>query len=310
MKLCCILVSLLITPLLFSQAESLDAESIERDIVFIYASGQDGHVDRNRPLGTGFLLAVPKASDRSFYAFLVTARHIVDPQWALCNTPNPQKVFYRINKRLYDPKRDEEGVGYIELPLMRGANRMFSTHVNDDVDVALVQLPPTAFNLNDYDASFVMINLMASDDEIKELSIGDMVASGGLLPGASGRKRNYPLFKFGYVSALPDEDIETPCIPGGPTRPMRLSLVAANLSPGASGSPIIYLPALFGRPDKKIGRGVLVGVQSSSFLLADVAGMTPISYAFAVVEKLHLPDAKLYRGGLTAPPPGPLNVRP
>ena len=65
---------------------------------------------------------------------------------------------------------------------------------------------------------------------------------------------------------------------------------------GNSGSPIFAIPAggagiLFGG-----GRAMLVGVQSMSIFLADVAGMTPANYIFDVVEKLGLSDANLKRG--------------
>jgi hypothetical protein len=307
MKVCYALFALLLIALpLVSQTASLNTTDIQRDIVFLYAAGPDGAVDKTHSLGTGFFLTVPRLSNQtSGYVFLVTARHIVDPQWAHCDGPNPEKIFYRINKKSYDPSQGAEGVGYLELPLRNGPNPTYAVHSSDDVDVALIGLPPTAFSLTDYDVVFVPMNWMVSADEIKELGIGDLVASGGLLPGASGSNRNYPLFKFGYVSALPDEDIATPCVAGGPTRAERLWLVPANLFPGASGSPFYYIPTMFVGDRKTIGRGVLIGVQSSSFLLADVAGVTPISYAYDIVAGLHLPDADLYRGILPKPATSP-----
>jgi hypothetical protein len=293
---------LLLTPRLSAQTASLNTADIQKDIVFLYPASPDGGVDKDHPLGTGFFLAVPRSpNDSTLYVFLVTARHIVDPQWLHCGTPDPEKIFYRMNKKSYDPNPGTEGVGYVALKLRSGNNPLYAVNSNDDVDVALIQLLPDSFSLTDYDAKFMQVNLAASDDEMKELGIGDLVASGGLLPGASGSNRNYPLFKFGYVSALPEEDIATPCVPGGQPRPLRLWLVAANLFPGASGSPFFYIPSIFGSERKTIGRGVLIGTQSSSFLLADVAGVTPISYAIQILEGLHLPGADLYRGPIPKP---------
>jgi len=285
----------------FAQSTSLKTELIAPSIAFIYGAGPDGQVDKNHPLGTGFLLSVPKLNQEiGLYGFLATARHIVDPQWAHCGTPNPEKIFYRLNRRSFDPKQSTEGVGYIELPLVRGTDRTFIVDLSNEVDAALIQLSPaTAFSLNDYNALFLSVNEMASNDELKQLGVGDMIASGGLLPGASGRNRNYPLFRYGYVAALTEEDIEVPCVPNGVTRSMRLWLVGANLSPGASGSPIIYIPPLFGAASRAtIGRAALIGIQSASFLLADVAGITPISYVFEMLENAHLPEANLYRGAI------------
>lgn len=286
----------------YSQTTTLNAESIQRDIVFLYGARQDGTVNKDNALGTGFFLEVPELSDpRQGYVFLVTARHIVDPEWAHCGTPNPDKIFYRMNKKAYDPAVQAEGVGYLELVLRDGTRPRYAVHTSDNVDVAAIELPPTAFSQTDYDVTFMLLNVLASAEEAQELGVGDMVASGGLLPGASGSARNYPLFKFGYVSALPAEDIGTSCGPNGPARPKRLWLVEANLFSGASGSPVFYIPSIFGTSRKTIGRAVLIGTQSSSFLLADVAGITPISYLFDIIEGLHLPDADLYRGNLPKP---------
>jgi hypothetical protein len=51
---------------------------------------------------------------------------------------------------------------------------------------------------------------------------------------------------------------------------------------------------------------MLLGVQSISFLGADVAGMTPIKYVYDVLQDIGFPDADFHRGPPSpAPPPGP-----
>lgn len=182
------------------------------------------------------------------------------------------------------------------MPLTVTQDRQSSWLVHDDpqVDVAVTILVPQGFET--YDMGAVRLSDFATSVELRGLAEGDWVVSAGLIPGASGKKRNYPIFKFGYVSSIPDEPIDTSCVPGGPTEPRKLWLVAANLVPGNSGSPIFMVPAGAGGITLGGGRVMLVGLQSTSFLLADVAGMTPVEYIFDVVRKLDLKDADLHRG--------------
>jgi hypothetical protein len=120
--------------------------------------------------------------------------------------------------------------------------------------------------------------------------------SAGLMPGLTGTKRNLPMFKFGQISNIPQEDIETGCAPMRPTFLVKVWVIAANLVPGNSGSPIFHVPP--GASGVSLGstRPMLLGIQSLSFLGADVAGMTPISYVYDILIGLKLNDADLNRG--------------
>jgi hypothetical protein len=48
---------------------------------------------------------------------------------------------------------------------------------------------------------------------------------------------------------------------------------------------------------------MLLGVQSISFLGADVAGMTPISFVYEILQSMNLRDGDFHRGPLPAKPP-------
>jgi hypothetical protein len=48
-----------------------------------------------------------------------------------------------------------------------------------------------------------------------------------------------------------------------------------------------------------LNRGAVIGVQSSSFDGADVAGMTPIEDVFKIIEQHSLLGVDLYRGDET-----------
>jgi len=114
-----------------------------------------------------------------------------------------------------------------------------------------------------------------------------------LLLGASGEKRNYPIFKFGYVSSVPDEKITVSCCPGCIPKLETEWLIAASLVSGNSGSPIFFVPVGFPGFGMSNQRPFLFGVQSSSFEGYDVAGMAPVKYLVEAIRKINLADVSL-----------------
>jgi hypothetical protein len=75
---------------------------------FLYGADSAGRA--GEPLGTGFIVLVPVASNPGrVYKLLVTARHMVDPQWAGCPVAAPTKIFLRVNKKNFDPSKNEVG---------------------------------------------------------------------------------------------------------------------------------------------------------------------------------------------------------
>ncbi len=307
---CFFLLSALCPPLLAQT--TIDTKAVKKIVVFIYAANANGEVDERKALGTGFLAVAPlkgtppntdKDSVISGAVILITARHIVDPVWAYCSSPQPDLVYMKVNKKNYDPTKDRTGVVYLPVPLIKdGVKQYFVREDDDKVDAAVVsvgsQFPP-----NKYDQSPLKIAVFASSDETKKLEIGDYIASAGLLPGRSGENRNYPYFKFGEISNIPDEPVWMGCEKGMPElRLERVWFIAANLVGGNSGSPIFYLPLPMCLPGsgvtctRGLNRVALIGVQSSSFDGADIAGMIPIEDVFKIIEKHSAPEVDLYRG--------------
>jgi|SRR5437667_8381383 len=80
----------------------IDTDVIKRSVVFlVYPDGSDG--------GTGFIVGIPlKADPAHMHVAIVTARHIVDPQWAGCSFNNPQSILLRVNKKNFDPEHDQK----------------------------------------------------------------------------------------------------------------------------------------------------------------------------------------------------------
>jgi hypothetical protein len=275
---------------------NLNTQAVARAVVFLYPADKDGEVVSTKPLGTGFLVSVPTLDGKRLYPFLVTARHIVEPQWSYCSGANPMRIYARLNLSGFDAISGQTGVGYVAIDLVRDGHQLFFVNKDAMVDAAVVRLDPQPFDSGKYTSLFLPIGLFATPDEVKAIGIGEPVASAGLVPGKSGEKRNYPFFKFGQVSNILEEPVWIGCEPGMPElRLSRAWFIAINLVPGTSGSPIFYVPPGSGGVliGTKIDRPVLLGIQSNSIVPADLAGMTPVQYVFEIFQKLELQNGDL-----------------
>ncbi len=288
-----LLVAFMATPV--KAAININTEAVQKSVTFLYEAGGDGLINTSKPLGTGFIVSIPLRSDPNrSYIVLVTARHIVDPQWAHCQNPNPSAIYARFNKKSYDPTRDPTGVADLLIPLLSDGKPIWFASPDEEVDAAVIRLDGS--RLDAYDFENVPVWAFPTNEEIKQFAIGDSVLSAGLIPGVSGKKRNYPFFKFGSISSIPGEAVESNCGPGSAPLSEKVWFIAANLVPGNSGSPIFYVPAGGGGIVLGQSRAMLLGIQSNSFLGWDVAGMTPTQYIYEIIEKIGFQDADLRRG--------------
>jgi hypothetical protein len=273
---------------------NINVDAVQKSVVYLYAADASGVVDKTRPLGTAFLVGIPLKSDPTRgYTVLVTARHMLDPVWAKCGGDNPNVIYARMNKKSDKSDLSGSGVEFIPIQLINDGKPTWVHHTDDEVDAAVVP-----FTVNDQlvDAVSIPIELFPTDPELARQSIGDPVMSAGLLPGLPGNARNYPIFKFGQISNIPSEGVATSCGPQHPSFLVKVWLIAANLVPGNSGSPIFHVP--LGGSGVIIGgtRPMLLGVQSMSFTGADVAGMTPIKFVYEILQSEEFRDADLHRG--------------
>lgn len=287
-------VALLLSTASFA-AININVDYLRKSVVFLYGSDAAGNIDSTKPLGTGFIVQIPMMSNPvKAWKIVVTARHIADPEWAHCGMV-ATKLFMRVNKKNFDPSRDE--VGTVDIPLA-GPNVGGNTWLfSDDPEVDAAVIPIDGDLLERYDVEGIHVSEFPTPEEQKALDAGDTVISAGLLPGLSGKKRNYPFFKFGNISSITDEPVEANCGTGQQSRPMKVWFVAANLAPGNSGSPICYVPLGWGSMIQ-LGanlRPLFVGIQSVSFISVDIAGMTPAKYVYDLIVKMKAPDADLSR---------------
>lgn len=294
------IVVLLSFALFLDASINIDTDFIRQTIVFIYKSDRNGQA-ASSPTATGFLVAVPKKENPTEgHILLITARHVVKPQWACPSEENPSRIFLRLNKRHFDPSTDSEGVGYVSIDLTRRDHRRVFVPDDERVDVAVVLLSRNDIDLNEYAVKALPLTHFGLDEEVEQLGIGDDVVSAGLIPAFPGAKRNYPFFKFGKISNIPNEPTAVPCHPPDPPRLVKVWFVAASLVEGNSGSPIFYVPAGAGGVQLGGGRPLLLGVQSLSLGGVYVAGMTRVAFLFEVIRSMNLQDADLHRGPVVA----------
>ncbi len=284
-----------------SPAQSLipiNTEAVKKAVVFLFATDPNGQPDTTKELATGFLIRIPTKSDPTkAYFVLATARHVVDPTWACVAVQDPTSIYARVNRKTYDPAHDISGVEFVRVPLVEDGHSLWKKHTNDAVDAALLPINAEQFLANDVGA--ISVSDFPTPEEIRTVGIGEDIISAGLVPGISGRKRNYPFFKFGKVSNIPDEPSFMPC--GNQPKPVNHWYIAATLVPGNSGSPIFLLPP--GNAIMSFGnrRPFLLGLQSISVIAGEIAGMTPAQFIFEIIESLKLPDADLDRGPAKKP---------
>jgi hypothetical protein len=295
----------------------INTDLVARSVVFIYTCLPGGAPCFE---GTGFIVGIPLKSDATkFHPVLVTARHVIEPQWALCPHPNPDKIFLRLNKKPFNPEVDPNGTAYIPVTLRDKGRPLYLTSEDDSVDAAVVPLGTTNLSQSIYNIDPIPLFLVPSQKDLQGIGVGEEILSAGLLPAFSGVDRNYPIFKFGRVSTIPIETVPIRC-PGSPTaRQMKVWLLAGNFVPGNSGSPVFFLP--FGYGNAFLGSrttSLLLGLIAGTFqdnsdsegmkvvYDAGVAGMTPASYIYEMIERAHVPDSDIYHGEKPRPPQPPV----
>lgn len=277
-------------------AFQVNYDAINKFVVFIYARDANG---KTQPDGTGFVLSIPLKSNPSrTYAILVTARHMIDQSWTGC--PVPVQLVARFNKKIV-PGVDPASAGTVDYDLPT-YSATYSTPrwqnwvvpVDDSADVAFTVLNLGKLGAIGADVSPVGLDNLATLDETKLMGTGSQIMSAGLIPAFSDFRRNYPVFKFGYVSSRPDERLTLKDCPNGISRQETAWIIAASLVPGNSGSPILYVPVAFnGISFGNYGRPSIIGIQSSAIVGWDVAGMTPIQFLIDSIKSADIPDADL-----------------
>jgi hypothetical protein len=289
-----LLAALLFPPAVRVRGSSMpfNVGTVKKSIVFLYyQKGKDFEV------GTGFLVDIPSKADpnQSFVA-IVTARHIVDPKWAGCSWANPQEIYARVNVKNFKVGQKEEGTDDVPLGLVNAGKNVWYASPNDRVDVAVIPVGSTHVEqLLNNDVRFIPVADFATKAETEnyKVGIGDQIVTAGLVPALLDAQRNYPAFKFGRISNIPEEPIYMKCTltEAGKALPRDVWLLAGNFVGGNSGSPVYLLPPV----PSALHRVMLIGIIAGAIPDVDLGQMVPSEYVFDVIQA-HYPTANLYRG--------------
>jgi hypothetical protein len=276
---------------------SLDTGFVARSVVFFFAADRAGHVQKNDLVATGFLIMVSNQAGQDAYPLLVTARHVVDPKWAGCGTPNPSRLFLRVNNMHYESHQVEVGVSYLPVDLLDNGRQTWTKSDDDTVDVAVLKAPPDLLS-GQYDVRFLKVRNLGKPEEIAKIGVSSQTASAGLVPGVEGERRNNAVFHFGKIASIPEEVATFQCTSSSPVKHLQVWWLATTLVPGTSGSPIYFDPLFPPNSDISSGepRSMLIGLQSLSVAGADLSGMTPSRLIFDVITHAVPKDADLRLG--------------
>lgn len=244
----CIIACIVFTWQVDANAATAIPQEVKKSVAFIYV--KDGK-DELVPNGTAFFVEIPNAADKDqFFGYLVTAKHVLT---ASDDAPWLPSVFLRLDKL-------EGGTETIELRLItEGPGKTVYTHSDPTVDIAVIPFVP---NQTKFDFIPLSAELITSREDFPELGIseGTEVFFSGLFTPYMGKKKNYPVVRFGRVALLTDEKVDWNGVL------LDLYLVESASYDGNSGSPVfIYLGVdrkpgslIVGKPDIRLA-GVMKG---------------------------------------------------
>ena len=289
-----LLAALLVAPTVRVRGSSMpfNVGIVKKSIVFLYYPKE-----KDFEVGTGFLVDIPsKAAPQQSFVAIVTARHIVDPKWEGCSWANPQAIYARVNVKNFKVGQKEDGTDDVLLGLVNAGKNLWYASPNDRVDVAVIPVGSTHVEkLLHNDVRFVPVADFATKAETEnyKVGIGDQIVTAGLVPALLDAQRNYPAFKFGRISNIPEEPIYMKCTQteAGKALPRDVWLLAGNFVAGNSGSPVYLLPPV----PSALHRVMLIGIFAGAIPDVDLGQMVPSDYVFDVIQA-HYPTANLYRG--------------
>ena len=144
------------------------------------------------PLGTGFVVGIDSTEATpqlwSGWKFLVTAKHVL---------ANEREVILRVNSE------DEKRFVCKSVEISASGDKQNTLFARKGVDLVAVRFP----EIEGADPTVVPIEMVADESKMREwdIGVGTQVATVGYLFGYSGRRTNFPVVKFGHISAMSSE---------------------------------------------------------------------------------------------------------
>ena len=252
-----------------SQAKPLPWD-IPESVYFVYKGGDTGSSDPARqPIATAFVLSIPDHEHRHYVRFFVTARHVVDPEWARCSQKNPSSIRLRLNRR-------SGGIGYVNVPLVSRVMRRYFTPMDPTADLAIIPIEDGLIaNLDEYKIIEVPFRLLPTDAEMLQFRADQPVITARVPAWPSNGSGSFPAFDAGVLSKMPAETVKVQCstaVERQPAKSLHVWFINAGTPQGASGAPVYTAIA---RGSESAKTTVLLGIQSVAWPDEGAAGITP-----------------------------------
>jgi hypothetical protein len=247
---------------------------IPESVLFLYASAPiDGEAAKR--IATGFILSLPKTRTGTA-KFLVTARHVVDPEWARCGRANPQDITVRLNRKT-------GGVSYRTISLERDHLRRFMTSADEATDLALIPLSHGEVpDLEEFKLVETVLDALPTEPELSGLHEAQQIATVGVAPPKLFGLTDFPISESGMiVSTAEGARVPVRCAVESPAKSIQIWLIDANIERGLSGAPVY---AAFARGPHHISTPILVGVQAVVWPDRGEAGMTPVAALLEMIR--------------------------
>ena len=267
---------------LLQQAKPI-AWPIPESVLFLYAAppsgpGSDpsGYKDPPRQIAAAFILSVPERRGQTA-RYLVTARHVVDPEWAHCRSRNPRSITVRFN-------RLGGGVGYESIPLDTQDGPAFITATDDVTDLALIPISSdTVPRLSDYKLAETPFDKLPSESELATLKKEQQIVTVGVSGPKLAGLVDSPISEPGVISTdVSGSRMGVRCTVESPLKPIHIWLVDAAVESAVSGAPIY---AALPRAPGNLTTPVLVGIQAVVWPDKGRAGITPVTALRNLIEQ-------------------------
>jgi hypothetical protein len=249
---------------------------IPNSVLFLYASAPlPGEAARR--IATGFILSLPGES-LGTSKFLVTARHVVDPEWARCGSQNPKNITIRLNRRA-------GGVSYRTIALERDHLRQFVTSADEETDLALIPLGREDLpDLDEFKVADTPLDTLPTEHELSRMHEAQQIATVGVAQPKLAGLMDLPISESGMiVSAANGALVPVRCAVESPAKSIRMLLIEADVGRGLSGAPVY---AAFSRGPHHVSTPLLVGIQTVVWPDRGEAGITPVAALLEMVEEM------------------------
>ena len=199
---------------------------VKEAVSFVFFGKIGDPLDQLKPVGTAFFVSIYEKSNKMTFGYLVTAKHVLlDPKNKEQYLPY---IIFRLN--------DQAGKYKLKPVILQGkdASKIYTHDDDETVDIAVIPFMP---DINVLKYKFITVDKIATMEKFKQANIkeGNEVFFTGMFTFFYGKKRNYPIVRYGKVAMMTDEKI-----PISRYQETFLYLIECQSYGGNSGSPVFF----------------------------------------------------------------------